>query len=88
MGPSTTLRWMVGITEGIEEVLRQRKIKSEAWIVDAFYHEQLEAEDDLRRLMLQGRLKAVTMSSRTSRNCPTRSSDSTAQADSTREGSI
>jgi NADPH-dependent curcumin reductase CurA len=51
---------MVGITGEIEEVPRQRKIKSEAWIVDAFYHEGLTAEDDLCRLILQGRLKPVT----------------------------
>lgn len=37
--PGTSLRRMAGITGEIEEVLRQRKIKSKAWIADAFYHE-------------------------------------------------
>ncbi|SIO48836.1 hypothetical protein SAMN05444172_2335 [Burkholderia sp. GAS332] len=35
------------------------KIKSEAWIVDALCHEQLKANNDLCRPMLQGRRKAV-----------------------------
>jgi NADPH-dependent curcumin reductase CurA len=51
---------MVGITDAMEKRLRERNIKSEAWIVDAFYHERLEAEEDLSRLMLMGRLKPVT----------------------------
>lgn len=57
--PGASLRRMVGITEEMEEILRERNIKSEAWIVDAFYHERLRAEDDLSRLMLMGRLKPV-----------------------------
>jgi NADPH-dependent curcumin reductase CurA len=59
-GPGSSLRRMVGITEAMERTLRVRNIKSEAWIVDAFYHERLGAEDDLSRLMLTGRLKPVT----------------------------
>jgi len=58
-GPAT-LRQMVGITDEIEKILRERNIKSEAWIVDAFYHERLRAEDDLSRLMLAGRLKPIS----------------------------
>jgi NADPH-dependent curcumin reductase CurA len=58
--PGSSLRRMVGITEAMERILRERNIKSEAWIVDAFYHERLRAEDDLSRLMLMGRLKPVT----------------------------
>jgi NADPH-dependent curcumin reductase CurA len=58
--PGSSLRRMVGITEAMERTLRERNIKSEAWIVDAFYHERLRAEDDLSRLMLTGRLKPVT----------------------------
>lgn len=57
---NTSLRRMVGITEEIEAILSQRNIKSEAWIVDAFYAERLRAEDDLSRLMLTGRLKPIT----------------------------
>lgn len=56
----TTLRQMVGITDEIETILRERNIKSEAWIVDAFYHERHRAEDDLSRLMLAGRLKPIS----------------------------
>jgi NADPH-dependent curcumin reductase CurA len=58
--PGSSLRRMVGITEAMEQTIRERNIKSEAWIVDAFYHERLRAEDDLSRLMLMGRLKPVT----------------------------
>jgi NADPH-dependent curcumin reductase CurA len=53
-------RRMLGITEPMEQILRRKNIKSEAWTVDAFYHERLKAEDDLSRLMLMGRLKPVT----------------------------
>lgn len=55
-----TFRQMVGITDEIEDILRSRNIKSEAWIVDAFYHERLAAEADMSRLLLAGKLKAVT----------------------------
>lgn len=58
--PGSSLRRMVGITEAMEQTIRERNIKSEAWIVDAFYHERLRAEEDLSRLMLMGRLKPVT----------------------------
>jgi NADPH-dependent curcumin reductase CurA len=51
---------MLGITEPMEQILRRKNIKSEAWTVDAFYHERVKAEDDLSRLMLMGRLKPVT----------------------------
>jgi NADPH-dependent curcumin reductase len=54
------LRQMFGISENVESILKQRNIKSEAWIVDAFYHERLKAEDDLSRLMLSGALKPIS----------------------------
>ncbi|MDB5577546.1 MAG: hypothetical protein JWR80_2722 [Bradyrhizobium sp.] len=57
--PNASLRRMVGITESIENTMRLNNIKSEAWIVDMFYHERLKAEDDLSRLMLSGRLKPI-----------------------------
>jgi len=72
---------MAGITGEIEEVLSQRKIKSEAWIVDPFYHEGLKAEDDLCRLILQGRVKPVTHVVEGFEN-------STAQADPASAGSV
>ena len=34
-------------------------IKSECWIVDAFYHERLRAEDDLSRHLRSGTLKPI-----------------------------
>jgi NADPH-dependent curcumin reductase CurA len=58
--PNASFRRMLGISEEIEVILRERNIKSEAWIVDAFYHERLKAEDDLSRLMLMGRLKPIS----------------------------
>jgi NADPH-dependent curcumin reductase CurA len=39
--------------------LKQRNIKSECWIVDAFYHGRLRAEDDLSRHLRSGALKPI-----------------------------
>lgn len=55
-----SLRRTFGISETVETILKQRNIKSDAWIVDAFYHERLRAEDDLSRLLLSGALKPIT----------------------------
>jgi NADPH-dependent curcumin reductase CurA len=55
-----SLRRMFGISEMVEAILKQRNIKSEVWIVDAFYHERLKAEDDLSRHLLSGALKPIT----------------------------
>jgi NADPH-dependent curcumin reductase CurA len=55
-----TLRRTFGISERVEAVLKRRNIKSEVWMVDAFYHERLKAEDDLSRHLLSGALKPVT----------------------------
>lgn len=54
-----SLRRAFGISETIETVLKQRNIKSQAWIVDAFYHERLTAEDDLSRHLRSGALKPI-----------------------------
>jgi NADPH-dependent curcumin reductase CurA len=54
-----SLRRAFGISENIEAVLKKRNIKSECWIVDAFYHERLRAEDDLSRHLRSGALKPV-----------------------------
>jgi NADPH-dependent curcumin reductase CurA len=54
-----SLRRSFGISERIEAVLKSRNIKSECWIVDEFYHERLKAEDDLSRLLRNGRLKPI-----------------------------
>jgi NADPH-dependent curcumin reductase CurA len=53
------LRRAFGISENVEAVLKKRNIKSECWIVDAFYHERLRAEDDLSRHLRSGALKPV-----------------------------
>ncbi len=53
------LRRAFGISETVETVLKKRNIKSEAWIVDEFYHERLTAEDDLSRLLRRGALKPI-----------------------------
>ena len=54
-----SLRRAFGISENVEAVLKKRNIKSECWIVDAFYHERLRAEDDLSRHLRSGALKPV-----------------------------
>ena len=54
-----SLRRAFGISEYVEAVLKKRNIKSECWIVDAFYHERLRAEDDLSRHLRSGALKPV-----------------------------
>lgn len=55
-----SLREGFGISRAVERILKEKNIKVEAWIVHAFYHERLKAEDDLSRLMLTGRLKPIT----------------------------
>ena len=55
-----TLRQRFGISQEVERMLKERLIRSEVWIVDAFYHERLKAEDELSRLMLSGVLKPIT----------------------------
>jgi NADPH-dependent curcumin reductase CurA len=54
-----TIRQMFGLTGEIDAMMAERRIKAECWIVDAFYHERLRAEDDLSRLLLSGALKPV-----------------------------
>jgi NADPH-dependent curcumin reductase CurA len=55
-----SLRRRFGISQTVEHILKKRNIKSEAWIVDEFYHERLKAEDDLSRLLLRGALKPIS----------------------------
>jgi NADPH-dependent curcumin reductase CurA len=54
-----SLRRAFGISENVEKILKKRNIKSECWIVDAFYHERLKAEDDLSRHLRSGALKPI-----------------------------
>lgn len=55
-----SLRRAFGISDRVEDLIKQRNIKAEAWTVDAFYHERLKAEDDLSQLLLDGRIKPIT----------------------------
>jgi NADPH-dependent curcumin reductase CurA len=53
------MRKFCGISDKVDALLKKKNIKTECWMVDAFYHERLKAEDDLSRLMLSGQLKAI-----------------------------
>jgi NADPH-dependent curcumin reductase CurA len=52
-------REICGITQKVNQILADRHIKAEFWVVDSFYHERLKAEDDLSRLMLNEQIKPV-----------------------------
>jgi NADPH-dependent curcumin reductase CurA len=58
--PSTrpSMRQTFGLSDAVERILCERRIKSGAWTVDAFYHERLQAEDNLSRLMRMGLLRS------------------------------
>jgi len=53
------MRKFFGISDEVDALLKKKNIKTEFWMVDTFYHERLKAEDDLSRLVLSGKLKAV-----------------------------
>ncbi|MDP9651046.1 zinc-binding dehydrogenase [Paraburkholderia caledonica] len=52
-----TMRETFGISREIERLLRDRHIKSGAWTVDTFYHDRIQAENDLARLLWMQRLR-------------------------------
>jgi hypothetical protein len=54
-----SMRRMFGLSDAVEEVLKEKNIKSECWIVDEFYHERLRAEEELSRLMRKGALTHI-----------------------------
>jgi NADPH-dependent curcumin reductase CurA len=58
-GQPGSLREAFGISKAVEATLKARNIKSEAWIVDEFYHERLKAEDDLSRRLRSGALRPI-----------------------------
>lgn len=53
------LRQTFGISDEVESLLAGRNIRSECWIVDAFYDQRLKAEDGLAQLMSSGALKPI-----------------------------
>jgi len=53
------LRKFFGLSEAVEAELKQKNIKTAFWMVDAFYHERLQAENDLSRLLIAKTLKPV-----------------------------
>lgn len=57
---SPSIRRAFGISERIEAALAARNVRLECWIVDAFYHQRLEAEDALSTMMLRGEIKPMT----------------------------
>lgn len=59
IGQPFNMRKFFGISDEVDALLKKKNIKTEFWMVDAFYHERLKAEDDLSRLMLAGQLKAI-----------------------------
>jgi NADPH-dependent curcumin reductase CurA len=59
MRPHGSLRRSFGISERLEAMLAKRQIRCHAWIVDSFYHERLQAEDELSRLLQSGKLKPI-----------------------------
>jgi NADPH-dependent curcumin reductase len=54
-----SLRQTFGISDEVESLLAERQIRSECWIVDAFYGERLVAEDELSHLLARGALRPV-----------------------------
>jgi len=57
--PGRPLREAFGLTAALEEVVRTRGIDVQAWIVDKFYDQRLEAEDELSRLLSEGAIQPV-----------------------------
>ncbi len=53
----SSLRRAFGVSEMAETIIRDRDIEVQSWIVHDFYHQRLEAEDHLSRLLQDGKLK-------------------------------
>jgi NADPH-dependent curcumin reductase CurA len=54
-----TLREQFGVSAKVEAIVAERAIRVECWIVHDFYHERIEAEDALDRLLRDGAIKPV-----------------------------
>lgn len=50
------LRRTFGITDQLEQVVHDKQLKVEAWIVSDYYYDRLQAENDLARLVDTGRV--------------------------------
>ena len=53
------IRKSFGISDKVEALLKQKNIKADPFRLHVFYEERLKAEDDLSRLMLNGKLKPI-----------------------------
>ena len=53
------IRKSFGISDKVEALLKQKNLKTDAFKLHVFYDERLKAEDDLSRLMLNGKLKPI-----------------------------
>jgi NADPH-dependent curcumin reductase CurA len=54
-----SMRKFFGISDAVEAELKRKNIKTEFWMVDAFYHERLRAEDDLSRLLIAKKINPI-----------------------------
>ncbi len=54
-----TMRERFGVSEKVEAIVAERDIRVECWIVHDFYHERIEAEDALDKLLRDGAIKTV-----------------------------
>jgi NADPH-dependent curcumin reductase CurA len=53
------IRKSFGISDKVEALLKQKNVRTEAFRLHVFYDDRLKAEDDLSRLMLDGKLKPI-----------------------------
>lgn len=54
-----TMRERFGVSDKVEKIVAERDIRVECWIVHDFYHERIEAEDALDKLLREGAIKPV-----------------------------
>ena len=47
------------LSDAVDAELKRKNIKTQFWMVDAFYHERPKAEDDLTRFLLARQIKPV-----------------------------
>lgn len=54
-----TMRERFGVSDTVEQIVAERDLRVECWIVHDFYHERIEAEDALDRLLRDGAIRPV-----------------------------